>query len=54
MIFLGYFEKWDPQECFYYASENTGFKSNAERTEGTYSKYSNEYLNEYWVLIKLF
>ena len=38
--FLGYYLKWDPQECFYYANENTGFKSNTERTEGTYSKYS--------------
>ena len=33
--------KWDPQENFYYASEHTGFKSNSERTEGTYSKYSS-------------
>tara|TARA_B110000858_G_scaffold57759_1_gene67292 strand:+ start:726 stop:1931 length:1206 start_codon:yes stop_codon:yes gene_type:complete len=38
--FLGYYIKWDPQECYYYATENTGFKSNTERTEGTYSKYS--------------
>ena len=33
--------KWDPQECFYYASENTGFSANTERTEGTFSKYSS-------------
>ena len=39
--YLGYYLKWDPQECFYYASENTGFRPNAERTEGTYSKYSS-------------
>jgi N-acetyl sugar amidotransferase len=39
--YLGYYLKWDPQECFYYASENTGFKANTERTEGTYSKYSS-------------
>jgi tRNA(Ile)-lysidine synthase TilS/MesJ len=38
---MGYFHKWDPQEMFYYASENTGFKPNNERTEGTYSKYSS-------------
>jgi len=38
--FLGYYLKWDPQECFYYAAKNTGFKPNTERTEGTYSKYS--------------
>lgn len=41
VMYLGYFLKWDPQECFYYASENTGFKSNTERTEGSYSKYSS-------------
>jgi hypothetical protein len=39
--FLGYYIKWDPQECFYYASKNTGFKPNTERTEGSYSKYSS-------------
>jgi N-acetyl sugar amidotransferase len=39
--YLGYYLKWDPQECYYYASENTGFKANTERTEGTYSKYSS-------------
>ena len=38
--FLGYYLRWDPQECFYYASKNTGFKPNTERTEGSYSKYS--------------
>jgi N-acetyl sugar amidotransferase len=40
MIYLGYFEKWDPQECFYYACENTGFKPAKERSDGTYSKYT--------------
>ncbi len=39
--YLGYYLKWDPQECFYYASEHTGFKPNIERTEGSYSKYSS-------------
>jgi N-acetyl sugar amidotransferase len=39
--YLGYYLKWDPQECYYYASENTGFQANSERTEGTYSKYSS-------------
>ena len=39
--YLGYYLKWDPQECFYYAAENTGFHANTERTEGTYSKYSS-------------
>ena len=39
--YLGFYLKWDPQECYYYAAEHTGFKSNTERTEGTYSKYSS-------------
>ena len=39
--YLGYYLKWDPQECYYYAVENTGFQSNSERTQGTYSKYSS-------------
>lgn len=39
--YLGYYLKWDPQECYYYAVENTGFESNPNRTEGTYSKYSS-------------
>ena len=38
--FLGYYLKWDPQENYYYATENTGFKSNTERTEGSSTKYS--------------
>lgn len=39
--YLGYYLKWDPQECYYYAVENTGFEANTERTEGSYSKYSS-------------
>ena len=39
--YFGYYLKWDPQECYYYAAENTGFQANSERTEGTYSKYSS-------------
>ena len=39
--YLGYYLKWDPQECYYYAVENTGFQANSDRTEGTYSKYSS-------------
>ena len=41
VYYLGYYERWDPQEVFYYASENTGFKPNSERTEGTYGRYSS-------------
>ena len=39
--YLSYYLKWDPQECYYYAAEHTGFQANSERTEGTYSKYSS-------------
>jgi len=39
--YLGYYHRWDPQECFYYAVEQTGFKVNDQRTEGSYSKYSS-------------
>ncbi len=39
--YLSYYLKWDPQECYYYAAEHTGFQANTERTEGSYSKYSS-------------
>lgn len=39
--YLGYYLKWDPQECYYYATDNTGFQANPVRTEGSYSKYSS-------------
>ncbi len=39
--YLGYYLKWDPQECYYYSVENTGFQANTVRTEGSYSKYSS-------------
>lgn len=39
--FFGYYKFWDPQENFYYCTENTGFTTNPERTEGTYSKYAS-------------
>ena len=38
--YLGYYLKWTPQEAYYYAVENTGFKARPHRTQGTYSKYS--------------
>lgn len=55
--FLGYYLKWDQQECFYYAHKHTGFKPNTERTEGSYSKYSGiddkiEYFHFYTTFIK--
>jgi N-acetyl sugar amidotransferase len=41
MHWFAYYQPWIPQENYYYAAENTGFKANPEgRTEGTYSKYA--------------
>ena len=39
--YLGYFLKWIPQECYYYAVENCGFRPRPFRTQGTYSKYNS-------------
>ena len=39
--YLGYYLKWIPQENYYYAVENTGFKARPFRTQGTYSKYNS-------------
>ena len=39
--YLGYYEKWIPQEAYYYAVDNTGFKARPFRSQGTYSKYSS-------------
>jgi N-acetyl sugar amidotransferase len=39
--YLGYYEKWDPQEAYYFAMEHIGFIPNDQRTEGTYSKYNS-------------
>ena len=38
--YLGYYLKWDPQECYYYSVENTGFQANQLGLK-TYSKYSS-------------
>jgi N-acetyl sugar amidotransferase len=39
--YLGYYLKWHPQGCYYYASEHGGFQPSPERTLGTYSKYNS-------------
>ncbi len=39
--YLGYYHKWHPQSCYYYAVENGGFEASPERTPGTYSKYNS-------------
>ena len=39
--YLGYYLKWTPQEVYYYAFENTGFKARPHRTQGTFGKYNS-------------
>ncbi|MBU1894707.1 MAG: N-acetyl sugar amidotransferase, partial [Candidatus Omnitrophica bacterium] len=42
MHWYSYYHKWTPQENYYYAVENTGFRANPEgRSEGTYTKYTS-------------
>ena len=55
--FLGYYYKWDPQEMYYYAVENTGFRANDTRTQGSYSKYAGiddkiDWLHYFMTVIK--
>ncbi len=38
--YVGYYERWHPQSCYYYAVENSNFQAAPERTAGTYSKYN--------------
>lgn len=39
--YLGYYQKWHPQETYYFSVENSDFLPNDYRTEGSYSKYSS-------------
>ncbi|MDA7537424.1 hypothetical protein N8526_01550, partial [Akkermansiaceae bacterium] len=39
--YLGYYLRWTPQEVYYYAVENCGFKARPHRSQGTFSKYSS-------------
>jgi N-acetyl sugar amidotransferase len=39
--YLGYYLKWHPQSCYYYAVEHGNFEASPERTPGTYSKYNS-------------
>ena len=39
--YLGYYLRWRPQDCYYYAVEHGGFEPSPERTPGTYSKYNS-------------
>jgi N-acetyl sugar amidotransferase len=37
--YLGYYLRWHPQSCYYYAAQNLDFKAAPQRTPGTYTKY---------------
>jgi N-acetyl sugar amidotransferase len=39
--YLGYYKRWHPQETYYFSVENSDFRPNYERTEGSYSMYSS-------------
>lgn len=39
--YMGYYLKWHPQSCYYYAVEHADFEASPERTAGTYSKYNS-------------
>lgn len=39
--YLGYYQKWHPQETYYFSVENSNFMPNDVRTEGSFSKYSS-------------
>lgn len=41
MHYMSYYFNWIPQEIYYYASKNSQYNVNTQRTEGTYSKYSS-------------
>lgn len=41
VYYLGYYLKWHPQACYYYAQEHGNFQASPERTLGTYSKYNS-------------
>lgn len=39
--YLGYYLRWHPQSCYYYAIEHSDFVPSPDRTPGTYSKYNS-------------
>ena len=54
---LSYYLKWIPQETYYYAVKNCGFKPRPFRTDGTYTKYAGiddkvECVNFYTIYVK--
>lgn len=57
MHYFGYYQKWNPQEVYYYAFKNLDFRPRPFRSDGTYGKYSSiddkiDDLNFYTMFIK--
>ena len=55
--YMSYYNKWVPQDNYYYAMQNTSFEPSPTRTTGSYSKYSGlddklEWLHYYMMFIK--
>ena len=38
--FLGWYIKWNPQEIYYYATENCGLSTDTQRTDSTFGRYA--------------
>ena len=41
MHYFGYYQKWIPQEIYYYAFNNIGYRPRPFRTDGTFTKYAS-------------
>ena len=41
ILVLPYYLNYNPQDSYYFASENSNFQPNPKRTDGTYSKYNS-------------
>ena len=41
MHWMSYYRQWFPQENYYYATENTGFKPRIGRSESTYTRFAS-------------
>lgn len=57
VYYMSYFLKWDPQDNYFYAATNCGFRPAEQRTVGSYSKYSSiddkiDMFHYYTLLIK--
>ncbi len=57
VYYMSYFLKWEPQDNYFYAATNCGFRPAEQRTVGSYSKYSSiddkiDMFHYYTLLIK--